>query len=189
MNETLNPGKYYLGDPNLVLHDKIIFLIWGSTHNYSDGKFNVNGTECVMHTTHKGDDTFIDTKNRKYIVSSGVLSLVNVELIEDIDLAKKYGHIFNFEKKVNFIYDAGLFYIKSGKKFITIDTRDMDEYDSEYEEHCENEDGEYISKTINNDSDNDDIDSVDNDASSDNEEESCEKEETKQTFSFFKKRA
>jgi hypothetical protein len=50
----------------------------------------------------------------------------------------------------------------------------MGEYESDYEEHCENEDGEYISKTINNDSDNDDINSVDNDLSSDNEEDICD---------------
>jgi hypothetical protein len=189
MNEILVPGKYYLGDPTLVLHDKIIIGIWGSLYDYANGKYNINGVDCIMHTTHKGDDIFVDTKNRKYNVLSGVLSLINVELIEDINLCKNNGHIFNFNTKINFIYDAGLFYIKSGKKIITIDTRNMDEYNSDYEEHCENEDGEYISKTILNDSDNDDIDSIDNN-NSDNEENETNQEEStnKETFNFFKKK-
>ena len=179
MNEILVPGKYYLGDPTTVLHDKIIIGIWGTLYNYSNGKFNINGTECVMHSTHKGDDVFHDTKNRKYNVISGVLSLINVELIEDITLCKDNGHIFDFDKKINFIYDAGMFFIKSGKKIITIDTRNMDEYNSDFEDHCENEEGEPISKTINNDSEND------SDKESDNI--SCDEIENKEVFNFFKK--
>jgi hypothetical protein len=162
MNEILNPGKYYLGDPTLVLHDKIIIGIWENLYNYADGKFNIYGVDCVFHKTHKGDDIFSDSKNRKYVVTSGVLSLINVDLIENINLSKNNGHIFEFNKKVNFIYDGGLFYIKSGKKIITIDTRNMDEYNSDYEEHIKDEEGEYISKSINHDSDNDDINSIDN---------------------------
>jgi hypothetical protein len=198
MNEILSPGKYYLGDPTLVLHDKIIIGIWGALYDYANGKYNINGVDCVMHTTHKGDDSYTDTKNRKYIVTSGVLSLINIELIEDINLCKNNGHIFEFNKKINFIYDAGMFFIKSGKKIITIDTRNMDEYNSDYEEHCENDEGEHISKTINNDSENesyDEIQSIDNNLDSDNEEnkdkteENKDKtEENKSVFNFFKKK-
>jgi hypothetical protein len=212
MNETLSPGKYYLGDPTLVLHDKIIIGIWGSLYNYANDKYNINGVECVMHTTHKGDDNYVDTKNRKYIVTSGVLSLINVDLIEDINLCKNNGHIFEFKQQINFIYDAGLFYIKSGKKMIKIDTRNMEEYDSDYEEHCEDEEGEHISKTINNNEDNSDnedtcsdtneINSINNSDSdkecSDNEENKVENvenvdnldnEENKEVFNFFKKKS
>jgi len=200
MNETLLPGKYYLGDPTLVLHDKILVGIWEALYDCANGKYNINGMDCVMHTTHKGDDTFIDTKNRKYVVTSGVLSLINAELIEDINLCKNKGHVFEFDKKINFIYDAGLFYVKSGKKIITIDTRNMDEYNSDYEEHCENEEGDPISKTINNDSENDssdEIQSIENNLDSDNEEtlnneknqENQDKpEENQHVFNFFKKK-
>jgi hypothetical protein len=121
MNEILLPGKYFLGDPTLVLHDKIIIGIWGSLYNYANGKFNIYGVDCALHTTHKGDDTYTDSKNRKYLILSGVLSLINIELIEDINLCKNKGHIFNFTENINFIYDAGMFYIKSGKKIIRID--------------------------------------------------------------------
>jgi len=143
MNETLSPGKYYLGDPTFVLHDKITVGIWGELYNYSNGKFYIYGEECVFHSTHKGDDTFTDAKKRKYTVVSGVLSLISIHLIEDIQLCKNNGHIFEFTKKVKFIYDAGIFYITSDKKRIMIDTRNMEEYISDdedrYEEHCEDD--------------------------------------------------
>jgi len=150
MNETLSPGKYYLGDPTFVLHDKITIGIWGELYNYSNGKFFIYGEECVFHSTHKGDDVFIDAKKRKYKVVSGVLALISVHLIEDIQTCKNNGHIFEFTKKVKFIYDAGIFYITSDKKRIMIDTRNLEEYDSEYEDHYEN-DSKNNDESINND--------------------------------------
>ncbi len=97
-----------------------------------------------------------------------------------------------FTDKINFIYDAGIFYIKSGKKYITIDTRNIDEYESDLEEHCENEDGEPIGKTLCHDSDNDSITDennilFDSDKESD-EEDTVENTDKKETFSFFKKK-
>ena len=157
MNETLLPGKYYLGDPSYVLPSKIMIGIWENMYNLENGKFKIYDYDFVVYNTHNGDGTFTDTKKREYIVNSGIVGLVNVNLIDDMSLCN-HGHIFNFNKIVNFIYDAGIFYIKSGKKYIQIDTRDIDEYDSEKEQHCENEDGEYISKTLLNDSDTDSID-------------------------------
>lgn len=155
MNETLNPGKYFLGDPSNVLHNKILNGIWGDLYDYRNGKYNIHSYDFVVHNTHKGDGEFLDTKSRTYKVSSGVLALIAIELIEDIKLCKNKGHIFTFVNKINFIYDAGIFFIKSGKKIITIDTQNKDDYESD--EHCENEDGEPIGKTLCNDSDNDSI--------------------------------
>ena len=157
MNEILNAGKYYLGDPCYVLHDKLYHGIWGDLYNYNNGKHNINLYNLTVHSTHRGDGKFFDTKNRSYIVDSGTIALIPIELIEDINLCKSKGHIFTFINKINFIYDAGIFFIKSGKKIITIDTRNIDEYESDLEEHCENEDGEPIGKTLCNDSDNDSI--------------------------------
>lgn len=156
MNETLLPGKYYLGDPNDVLPSKILIGIWKNEYNLENGKFKFYDHDFVVHNTHDGDGTFKDTKNREYIINSGIIALVHINLIDDMDSCKN-GHIFNFNKIVNFIYDAGIFYIKSGKKYIQIDTVNSEEYDSEKEEHCDNEDGEYISKTLFNDSDTDSI--------------------------------
>ena len=192
MNEILNPGKYYLGDPSHVLSDKIIIGLWGNVYNYANGKHNINSFNFAVHQTHKGDGKFTDTKSRTYNVESGVIALVQIELIDDINLCKKHGHIYNFLDNINFIYDAGIFYIKSGKKYITIDTRNIDEYESDLEEHCENEDGEPIGKTLCHDSDNDSITDENNilfDSEEDDEEkDTVENTDKQETFSFFKKK-
>jgi hypothetical protein len=157
MNEIIEPGKYYLGDPANVLHEKIFIGIYGNLYNYSNGKFYINDTNFVVHSSHNGDGIFKDTKNRKYNIVSGFIALTNLKLIDDIELCKKNGHVFEFKNKINFIYDAGIFYIKSGKKYINIDTINHDEYNSDLEEHCENDEGEYISKILLADSDTDSI--------------------------------
>jgi hypothetical protein len=193
MNEQLNPGKYFLGDPSFVLSDKIYNGLWGNLYNYSNGKFILDNYEFIAHNTHYGNGSFTDSKNRIYEVESGFISLVNIDLIdkENLILCKK-GSIFTFNEKINFIYDAGFFHIKSGNKIITIDTRNLDEYDSEIEEHYENEDGEYITKTINGDSDTDSIIEENNFTESndiDHEEKDNNNNPNKiEKFSFFKKK-
>ena len=121
MNETLLPGKYYLGDPVNVLPSKILVGIWGNEYNHNNGKYNIYEKEFVVHNTNKGDGKFNDTKNRTYFIDSGVLGLIHIDLIEDKELlSNKFGHIFEFKKKVNFIYDGGVFYIKSSNQYIKI---------------------------------------------------------------------
>jgi hypothetical protein len=190
MNETLMPGKYYLGDPSNVLPPKIFIGIWGDLYNFKNGKFNINTFDFAVHNTHNGDGTYTDTKNRTYNIKTGMFGLININLIDDLNECK-YGHIFNFDNKINFIYDAGIFYIKSGKKYINIDTRNLEEYDSEFEEHCHNEDDEYICKTILRDSDNDSIieEITDTYLSSDDDENKDNKEDiNNKKITFFKKK-
>ena len=168
MNETIAPGKYYLGDPTQVLPTKILIGIWDNLYKCKNGKFEINGTHFVVHSTHYGDGIFKDTKNREYIIEGGIIGLVNIDLIENIDLCNKTGYIYEFKYPINFIYDAGLFMIKSKKKYIQIDTRNLEEYDSDIEESLLNEDGEHIIKTICND-ENDNY-FKDNDEDSDKDE-------------------
>ena len=147
MNEILLKGKYFLGDTS-ILPTKILVGMWDNLYNFRNGKYDVNNYEFAAHTTHSGDGTFKDTKNRSYYISSGFIGLININLIENINECKNIGHIFNFIQDVHFIYDAGIFYIKSGKKYIQINTINLDYYDSDNEDHCFNDQGEYISKTI-----------------------------------------
>ena len=161
MNESLNSGRYFLGDPSFVLSSKIYNGIWGDVHGYSNGKHCLNGYDFIAHTTCNGDGIFYDTKKRKYTVESGVISLVHTDLIEDIKLCNKHGYIFDFNHKIDFIYDAGCFYIKSNKNFIIIDTnnekRDLveltDSLDDIFEENYVDDNGENIGRTIIGDSD------------------------------------
>ena len=199
MNETVAPGKYYLGDPTNVLPTKILIGIWENIYKCKNGKFEINGTHFVVHNTHYGDGNFKDTKNRTYIVEGGMLGLVALNLIENINLCNKSGYIYDFKHPVNFIYDAGLFMIKSKKKYIQIDTRNLDEYDSEIEDSLLNDDGEHVTKTMCNDSDNDSINDendnyfdedidIDEDTEQDNEHKNLKNNNTsnKIGIKFFK---
>lgn len=196
MNELLRPGKYYLGDPINVLPSSIYNGIWGNLYDFKNGKYIIYDTDFAVHNTHYGDSVYTDTKNRSYTINTGMIALVDIKLIENMNEVKNNGHIFNFNNKVNFIYDAGLFYIKSGKKYISIDTRNKEEYNSDFEDHCENEEGIYIQNTITNASDNDSINDEDDlFFNSDDEEDKDENENTKlletsvsDKISFFKKK-
>ena len=115
----------------------------------------------------------------RYIIDSGMLSIINMDLIDDIEKAKKKGNFFHFLEKVNFLYNAGKFYIKSGKFVIEINTINEEEYESELEEHIYEKDKQI---NIRDDDDNSSFEAL-YDQSSDEEEE--EKDEPK--FKFFKK--
>lgn len=149
MNEILRPGKYYLGCPS-VLPNSIYTGIWGNTLSFSTGKHLINDCDFAVYYTHYGDGIFNDSKLRDYKITSGAIALIQIELISDISLCKSHGHIFEFTKPVRFIYDAGIFHIKSDKKLISINTRILDEYESDMEDHCKDENNEYITKVIEN---------------------------------------
>ncbi len=191
MNETLNAGKYFLGDPFPVLHPKIYIGIWENVYNYANGKFTINDFDFAVHNTHYGDGIFYDTKKRKYKVDSGTIALIHCDLIEDLSLCKNNGYIFEFNKEINFIYDAGLFIIKSGKKYIQIDTRIMEEYNSDIEDSFLDDEKEHISNKIIDDSDDDFImEENDLDSNGDDEDNNEESEivagNSKKLFKFFK---
>ena len=64
MEETLIRGTYYLGDPSFVLDDEIYYDILGDKHNFESGKYDLKNDDIymVLHNTHNGDGTFMDTK-------------------------------------------------------------------------------------------------------------------------------
>jgi hypothetical protein len=151
MNEILHPGTYYLGDASLVVEDKIYNGIYGELYHYENGLFNINNANFAIHnvaTQFDSDlqkDKFFDTKGRSYNIKSGMISLVSLELIENKKLCTANGHIFEFDHPVNFIYSHGTFYIKSNKKVIIINTiYDFENYDSDNDEHCLDEEGHKI---------------------------------------------
>ena len=124
MQESIEAGEYYLGDPSYVINEKIYYYIYENKYKFDNGKFDLtdNDDYIITHNTHNGDGIFYDTKKRKYKVESGIIGLVSKKLIENIENAKKYGKIYKFPNKVNFVYDAGKFYIKSGNYIIEINT-------------------------------------------------------------------
>ena len=138
MQETNKPGEYYLGDPSFAItNEELYYDVYGEEYGFKSGKFDLTkkGDHLITHTTHNCDGIFCDTKKRKYKVESGMIGLVPVKLIENIDEAKKYGKIFDFLSFVTFTYNGGKFYVKSGNYIIEINTINEDEYDSDEEEH------------------------------------------------------
>ena len=170
MEESILPGTYYLGDPSFVLNEELYYDVYGQEYNFDSGKFDLTKKEdfIIVHNTHNGDGIFQDTKKRKYKVESGLICLVPIKLINNIEIAKKNGKIFNFPNNVKFIYDAGIFYIKSGNYLIEINTINEDEYESDHEEHLLI-DGEKINHRDENDTSSIE-DMYDNDDSEDEEE-------------------
>jgi hypothetical protein len=176
MNQTLEPGEYFVGDPSFVLPSDVYTNFWGILNNFQNDNYSQRGFNFVVHNTHGGDGIFKDSVDREYIVESGFLGMTDTQLIHDYESSKK-GHFYLFEKPVNFIYDAGIFNIKSGKKYITIDTRNLEEYCSDIEEHCED-----FKLTA---SDTDSIDEITK-CSEDNDEEEREEDERSHQLSFFR---
>jgi len=151
MNEILRPGKYFFGDGARVLSNELYNGIYGGVHGYENGYFEINGNDFAIHSVgtqfslDKPQEEFFDTKGRKYNIKSGMISLTNMELISNPQLCKGCGHIFQFNGPINFIYSGGTFIIKSAKKAIIIKTiLDSENYDSENDEFCMDEDGNRI---------------------------------------------
>ena len=72
MEETLIRGTYYLGDPSYVIDEDLYYDVLGDKYNFESGKYDLNNedTYLVIHNTHNGDGTFLDTKQRKYKISN-----------------------------------------------------------------------------------------------------------------------
>jgi hypothetical protein len=185
MNETVKPGKYYLGDPVFALDEKTYHEIYGDIFQYEDGKFDLKNNDqfMIVHKTHYGDGIFFDTKKRKYIIETGLIALIPISMIEKTMIinAKKHGVFFSFDNFVRFLYHRGLFTIRSNKKIIEIDTQNEDEYDSQEEGHLP-EDSKYRSLLRQDE----DESSLDGSCDDDSEEEINSSQKVKR--SFFKKK-
>ena len=168
MEEKTLSDTYYLGDPSFVINEDLYYDVYGKEFNFDNGKFDLTNREdfIIVHSTHNGDGIFYDTKKRKYKVESGLIGLVPIKLVNNLENAKKYGKIYNFPNDVKFIYDNGIFFIKSGNFIIEINTINEDEYVSD--EECLLIDGEKIK--IRQDDDNSSIEDMYAYESSDDEE-------------------
>jgi hypothetical protein len=151
MDETLSPGKYFLGDPCTVLPNKIYHGIWGQEYSHQNGKYTIYDKDFVVHNTYSGDGTFYDTKNRTYVIESGMIGLVDYDLIEDKTLIKNNGHVYDFTGIIQFTYNAGIFCVRCNKKVILINTKMEDDFNSDEEEieseHSKEGHGENIEQT------------------------------------------
>jgi hypothetical protein len=133
IKHTLPAGKYYIGDPCYALPKEIYNDVWEKKYKFKKGVIPVLGKEFVVSGTEFGDFTYKGTNNKLYGVDSGNISIIPHELCDDErekDM-KRLGSVNQFKEPVQCIFTNGVFKFRSGKRIITIDTRAIDNEDSD----------------------------------------------------------
>jgi len=105
---TLEKGKYFIGDPTLVLPNSIYHGIWGNVHDYLPGIYSIFGHNLVIFHLKNDNDEYTDNIGNKYDIETGNISIVSYELC-DIDLESGTNIIFH-----EFEDDIKVFYSKDG---------------------------------------------------------------------------
>ena len=105
---TLERGKYFIGDPTLVLPNSIYHGIWGNVHDYLPGIYSIFGHNLVIFHLKNDNDEYTDNIGNKYDIETGNISIVSYELC-DIDLESGTNIIFH-----EFEDDIKVFYSKDG---------------------------------------------------------------------------
>jgi len=123
MNETFEPGDYYVGDLCYVLRnewDEVCSLTI-KEHSCLDGVFTLaNGTKFATYGTAYGDGVYIDQKGHKYPVDAGLIGCVAVKDL-DANILKdniRLGNIIKFDKPFTTSEDQGVIVIGN----LSIDT-------------------------------------------------------------------
>lgn len=123
MNETFEPGDYYVGDLCYVLRnewDEVCSLTI-KEHSCLDGVFTLaNGTKFATYGTAYGDGVYIDQKGHKYPVDAGLIGCVAVKDL-DANILKNnihLGNIIKFDKPFTTNEDQGVIVIGN----LSIDT-------------------------------------------------------------------
>ena len=123
MNETFEPGDYYVGDLCYVLRnewDEVCSLTI-KEHSCLDGVFTLaNGTKFATYGTAYGDGVYVDQKGHKYPVDAGLIGCVAVKDL-DANILKdniRLGNIIKFDKPFTTNEDQGVIVIGN----LSIDT-------------------------------------------------------------------
>ena len=123
MNETFEPGDYYVGDLCYVLRnewDEVCSLTI-KEHSCLDGVFTLaNGTKFATYGTAYGDGVYIDQKGHKYPVDAGLIGCVAVKDLDANILTDniRLGNIIKFDKPFTTNEDQGVLVIGN----LSIDT-------------------------------------------------------------------
>ena len=123
MNETFEPGDYYVGDLCYVLRnewDEVCSLTI-KEHSCLDGVFTLaNGTKFATYGTAYGDGVYVDQKGHKYPFDAGLIGCVAVKDL-DANILKdniRLGNIIKFDKPFTTNEDQGVIVIGN----LSIDT-------------------------------------------------------------------
>lgn len=110
MSIKLPAGTYYIGDPCYVIgtkqHEEWTDIL-GAT-NFFDGEvYEVRGHKVWAHGTAHGDGVYADNLGNHYGVDAGLIGAIPIGMVDDMDEAKKLGHIHDFENDFSCSYANG----------------------------------------------------------------------------------
>ena len=125
---TLPAGKYYIGDLCYVLPDAIYHGIYGNLYGYKNGHYRIQGPDGVKYSfvvagTYAGDGLYRGGE-REYEVDAGIIGMVDVRLCNPEVVDDPAFHIQEFDNKVNFRCNDGIFKITCDSFTLIINTRE-----------------------------------------------------------------
>jgi hypothetical protein len=134
-------GKYWIGDPCYVMDNQWEELgaatAWFGSDTYNpncvnfDGIFvGANGNKCFADGTAFGDGEYGDNYGHRYGVDAGLIGLVPVSEVEDMNSANRLGHFYVFEQPFTVSARNGIFNLGH----VIIDTLGEDDDDDDFEE-------------------------------------------------------
>lgn len=85
---------FYVGDICYVLNDDIYFGVWRDKYQFEDGQcYTDDGNSFGVASTAYGDGCYVGSDGVCYGVDAGVLGVVPLELVSNIDNAKELGRV------------------------------------------------------------------------------------------------
>jgi len=131
---TLGPGRYFLGDINIVL-SKAQFQAW-LNQDRPNGEVEFDDDKVAVCATDSGNGTFYDFEDRQYLVSNSNIGLVPESLWDVKESAMvSRGRILVVKEQVVFDVEDGIYYV-------TVDDDEPIEIDTESDEDYEYDDEE-----------------------------------------------
>lgn len=114
---------FYIGDICYVLDDEVYYGVWGK-NGYVDGQYKAdNGYAFAVASTMYGDGCYDDDDGNVYGVDAGVLGIVPLELVSDVEKAREDGLVVECNGEATMYAREGDFHFElpNGKK-VHIDT-------------------------------------------------------------------
>ena len=133
---------FYIGDICYVLSDEVYHRFWGDRHNYEDGVLTdpESGFRFAVNRTAYGDGTYADEYGHEYPVDSGVIGLVPLELVNDMQKAHDLGVVIEKPGVACFYSEDGVFTITTpSNETHIIDTNYESDYESDYDDDYESD--------------------------------------------------
>ena len=123
MFDTIPAGKYFFGDPSLVCSNQIFHYYWGEVNRYEPGLYIILDKPFFIFPAICGDGYYKDNEKNTYLVDSGMIGLVSIDLCSNISDTLINYQLFNFKNGVVFHHLNGIFEIISSDFHIQLNTQ------------------------------------------------------------------